>query len=133
MSGNKSKWLFYTVAIGALPMIIRFAAWLFSTSGHIDLFILSDLVYFGLILHISTLNEMGHVIQISEDWKVRQTAMSVVFIAFYSAMYVFSLLPDVFSSTLVTLAALPVTVISLGLGYAASDKLSSLTKEVNHG
>jgi len=129
MFGSKPKWLFYTVLVGAVPIVVRLLACFFIKSGHIDLFIASDLIYFGLILHVSNLNEVEHAANIEKNWKTTQNGESVVFIIFYSSMYAFSLLPEMFSLTKITVCALIAAVVSLWLSYSVFDKLSKTSNE----
>jgi hypothetical protein len=126
MFSSKPKWLFYTVLVGAMPIIVRLLACFFIKTGHVDLFVASDLIYFGLILHVSNLNEVEHATTIDKDWRTKQNGLSVVFIIFYSLIYAFSLLPEVFSLAKITVSSLIIVPISLWFSYSVFNELSKI-------
>jgi cytosine/uracil/thiamine/allantoin permease len=57
-----------------------------------DFFNASDFVAFGLILHISNINEIEHFNDRENSWKTIQNGISIAFISFYSVLFACSLL-----------------------------------------
>ncbi|MEC6816982.1 hypothetical protein VXS05_18355 [Photobacterium toruni] len=80
----RTKWLMYTVFIGLLPVLLRFL--LVSLGVRIPLFSIGDFIAFGLVLHISILNEIEHVEE-QNSWKTKQNAFSFMAIFIYGAFY----------------------------------------------
>lgn len=89
---KKSKWFWYTLCIGLLPMVIRGFISLFSNFP-INFINIGDLIFFGLVLSITNINELEYVnVKRSDDkrkkWKTRSNALSILFICWYSTFYV---------------------------------------------
>ena len=56
---KKSRWLYYTVGVAALPIIVRIIVFILMT--HKDWAVLVnavDFVFFGLTLNLSNMNEL---------------------------------------------------------------------------
>ena len=88
MSERKAKWLMYTVALGLLPALLRLMIGLTSPDKNIDLLNAIDFILFGLILHISNINELEHFNDSEKSWKTIQNGTSLVFVALYCGLYV---------------------------------------------
>ncbi|AFJ43528.1 hypothetical protein [Francisella orientalis] len=69
MGNKKIKWLIYTVLVGLIPILSRLIVWLVTKKGSVSLFSPSDFVAFGLVLHISNINEIEHFSGIQKEWK----------------------------------------------------------------
>lgn len=54
----------------------------------------SDFIAFGLVLHISIINELEHLSVLDKEWKTIQNGASVFFIALYSALYALTLVGE---------------------------------------
>ena len=54
----------------------------------------ADFVAFGLVLHISNINELEHVSAQNKSWKTVQNGVSVIFIALYSVLFAVLLLAE---------------------------------------
>ncbi len=52
-----------------------------------DIFNASDFVAFGLILHISNINEIEHFNDNEKSWKTIQNGISIGFISLYSVLF----------------------------------------------
>jgi hypothetical protein len=87
MSARKIKWLVYTVLVGLIPIFSRLFAWLITKEGTLDLFAAADFIAFGLVLHISNINEIEHLQNVSSQWKTAQNGFSITFIACYSVLF----------------------------------------------
>ena len=83
----KVKWLIYTVLVGLIPIVLRALLWVISPNQTIDLFSASDFVAFGLILHISNINEIEHFNDLEKSWKTFQNGTSIFLITVYSFLF----------------------------------------------
>jgi len=61
MKFSKSKWLTYTFFVGLIPVFTRLLAWAITHAGAVSPLAASDFVYFGLVLHISIINELEYL------------------------------------------------------------------------
>lgn len=86
MENKKVKWLIYTVLVGLIPILSRFLVWVVTEPGVVNLVTASDFIAFGLILHISNINEIEHLSENEKSWKTIQNGTSIAFIAFYSVL-----------------------------------------------
>lgn len=87
MENKKIKWLIYTVLVGLIPILARIFVWSVTESGVVSLIMASDFIAFGLILHISNINEIEHLTDDEKSWKTIQNGTSITFIAFYSVLF----------------------------------------------
>jgi hypothetical protein len=87
MENKKTKWLIYTVLVGLIPILSRIFVWSVTESGVVSLIMASDFIAFGLILHISNINEIEHLADDEKSWKTVQNGVSIAFIAFYSVLF----------------------------------------------
>ena len=83
----KVKWLIYTVLVGLIPVVLRALLWAISPYQTVDLFSASDFVAFGLILHISNINEIEHFNDLEKSWKTFQNGTSIFLITVYSFLF----------------------------------------------
>ena len=88
MTDRKAKWLMYTVTLGLLPALLRLMIGLTSPDEDIDLFSAVDFILFGLVLHISNINELEHFTYGEKSWKTIQNGASLAFLALYCGLYV---------------------------------------------
>jgi hypothetical protein len=86
MRAKKVKWLIYTVLVGLLPILCRLFAWLITSKNAMEPFAAGDFIAFGLVLHISNINEIEHL-DVEPDWKTIQNGISILFIACYSMLF----------------------------------------------
>ena len=77
----------YTVLVGLIPVVFRALLWIISQHRTMDVFSASDFVAFGLILHISSINEIEHFNDLEKSWKTFQIGAAVFFIAVYSVLF----------------------------------------------
>ncbi|WP_054075005.1 MULTISPECIES: hypothetical protein [Comamonas] len=87
------QWLIYTVAIGLIPMLMRLAAWAM-TKMSIDAVVAADFIAFGLVLHVSMINQLEEATSSDILWKKVINGASILFIVFYAVMYVITLIAD---------------------------------------
>ena len=82
----KIKWLMYTVLVGLIPIFARILIWTISQNRNLDLVSAADLAVFGLILHISNINEIAHFNKPDQPWRITQNGISIAFISGYSIL-----------------------------------------------
>jgi hypothetical protein len=121
MKNPKSKWLAYTVLVGLIPILSRLLVWSIASNDVVLPFAATDFVAFGLVLHISNINELEHISSQSKPWKTVQNGVSVIFIALYSVLFAVLLLAEKnpmlinASALLVCVAVLAATSFALSL------------------
>lgn len=123
-----SKWLIWTVLIGLVPTITRFIAWLLTKDGVVDSWLTySDLVAFGLVLHVSNLNEVGHASALfKERWKHVQIGVSVFFVIVYGVIMGGSIAAgDNLDSTSVLRFTVVLSTVSFLLSYSVQRELEA--------
>ncbi|MBS1129426.1 MAG: hypothetical protein H6R16_428 [Proteobacteria bacterium] len=94
MKFSKSKWLAYTFLVGLLPVLTRLLAWANTTTGMVSPIAASDFVAFGLVLHVSVINELEHLPGKEKEWKTIQNGTSLVFVALYSSLYALTIIGE---------------------------------------
>jgi hypothetical protein len=126
LSNKKIKWLIYTVVIGLIPILARLLI-SFITEGKIDYINSSDIIIFGLILHISNINELEHYTK-DTDWKTIQNGMSIVFIILYAILLVAVLFseiePNIIKNELINYISIPLSIVSFLISYSIYDRIS---------
>ncbi len=127
---KRIKWLVYTVAVGLIPIISRFLIWLVISNKTVNLLSASDFVSFGLVLHISNINEIEHF-TLNKSWKTIQNGISIIFISFYGLL--FSLVSisennNIFDKNVLLCCTIFLAAISFLISYSVYDRLSSLSK-----
>ena len=127
---KKTKWLMYTVLVGLIPIIFRMCVWALSETRNTNFLSTADFVLFGLILHISIVNELEHFDYENKSWKTVYIGLSIVLIAFYGLLYAIDLLgtsnPGLVREGLVTYACLFVNGVSFFLGVTVLHRISKL-------
>jgi membrane-associated PAP2 superfamily phosphatase len=94
MKFSKSKWLAYTFLVGLIPVLTRFFTWVTTAAGAVSPLAAPDFVAFGLVLHISVINELEHLPAKERDWKTIQNGTSLLFITLYSALYAVTIIGE---------------------------------------
>ena len=94
MKFSISKWLAYTFLVGLIPLLTRLLVWAATTDEMVHAVAAPDFLVFGLVLHISIINEIEHLPRKEQDWKTIQNGTAVVFISIYSALYAVNILGE---------------------------------------
>lgn len=113
---KKRKWFIYTVIIGLLPLFIR--SFLFIVMNGLEVsYILNevDLVTFGLVLHISNINELEDKEGIDKVWKTTSIGISVVMLVLFSALLAIGYISDIATSININRATLKGCALFLGV------------------
>ncbi|WP_157861310.1 hypothetical protein [Rippkaea orientalis] len=91
---KKIKWLIYTVLVGLIPILLRLLIHWVTKEGLVKSVSTSDFISFGLVLHISNINEIEHLMTSDQSWKTIQNGLSITFIAFYSMLFGLTLVSE---------------------------------------
>ncbi|MCL6272236.1 hypothetical protein M3P05_20145, partial [Sansalvadorimonas sp. 2012CJ34-2] len=126
MESKKIKWLIYTVVVGLIPILSRLLVWGVTKGNVVEIFVPSDFISFGLVLHISNINEIEHFDNIDRNWKTVQNGTSICFIAFYSILYSLTLFGDKFiDQSAIKFCTIGLAIISFSLSYSVYDRVSN--------
>jgi hypothetical protein len=127
---KKIKWLVYTVLVGLIPILCRLLVWGVSTSDAIQWIAASDLIAFGLVLHISNINEIEHISIEDKSWKTVQNGLSIIFIAAYFVLFTLNTFSegtsDAINVTTIKVCTFILAAISFAISYSVFDRLSAL-------
>ena len=92
---KKTKWLIYTVVIGLLPVLIRTFIYLIRIDVEAGYSInVVDIVTFGLVLHISNINELEDKENVDKNWKTKNIGLSVLLLIIFSGILTVSYLAE---------------------------------------
>src|SRR5471030_216246 len=90
----KSKWLTYTFFVGIIPVLTRLLVWTITLVDTVAPLAAADFISFGLVLHISIINEMEHLPASELAWKSTQNGISLMAITLYGALYAAAILGE---------------------------------------
>ena len=125
MENKKIKWLIYTVLVGLLPILSRLMVWIVTKTGSVEILSSSDFVAFGLILHISNINEIEHISNLEKEWKTAQNGISILFIAFYSSLFALNLIGgNIVDAKSIKICTIVLSVFSFFISYSVYDRIS---------
>ncbi|WP_165742162.1 hypothetical protein [Pseudoalteromonas sp. Z1A6] len=128
MVNKKIKWLIYTVLVGLIPILSRLFVWGVTESGVVSLIMASDFIAFGLILHISNINEIEHLADDEKSWKTVQNGISIAFIAFYSVLFAIIMIsegvPDFINVEAIKNCAVGLALVSFGISFSVFHRIS---------
>ncbi len=131
MKFAKSKWLAYTFLVGLIPVLIRLLAWIITKSGTVNALSASDFVAFGLVLHISIINELEHLPTEENSWKTIQNGTSVIFIVLYGALYVLTVIGErngnLFDANIMMKSVIVIASISAIISFLVVHRISKLS------
>lgn len=130
MENKKTKWLIYTVLVGLIPILSRIFVWSVTESGVVSLIMASDFIAFGLILHISNINEIEHLADDEKSWKTVQNGVSITFIAFYSVLFALIMIsegiPNFIDIEAIKNCAVGLAVISFLISFSVFHRISKI-------
>ncbi|WP_286901887.1 hypothetical protein [Vreelandella sedimenti] len=132
MENRKVKWLIYTVLVGLIPIVSRVLVWGVTQPGTISVLAASDFIAFGLILHISNINEIEHLGDGEKTWKTIQNGTSILFIALYSVLFSLIMLsegvPDFVDSKVIKMCVIVLAIISFFISFSVFHRVSTIQK-----
>lgn len=127
MGNKKIKWLIYTVLVGLIPILSRLIVWTVTKEGSVNLLSPSDFVAFGLVLHISNINEIEHFSGVEREWKTAQNGISIAFIAFYSVLFALTLVGEnIVDVTAITICTIVLSTVSFLISYSVYNRISKV-------
>lgn len=121
---RKSKWLIYTVVVGALPFLIRLLLYVISKRVQADYIINEiDMITFGLVLNITNINELEDDNEMSQQSKFNYKGISIVaivlFAVFLGIAYVADMQKDSFlDKSNIKICSAILSLLSLGFSYS---------------
>ena len=122
----------YTVLVGLIPVILRFLLWVISQNRNMDFLNAADLIVFGLILHISNINEIEHFNEEVKSWKTFQIGTSIAFIIFYSVLFASYILgessPGLVNFDYLEYIAISLSVASFIISFSVYNRISYLSE-----
>lgn len=128
MPSRKAKWLMYTVLVGLIPALLRILIWLISQNRDAEILNAVDFIVFGLILHISNINEIEHFDDREKSWKTIQNGVSLVFITFYSVLFASHLLgeanPGLIDGVAINALSMSLGLLSFMISFAVYNRIS---------
>jgi len=131
MEYKKIKWLIYTVLVGVIPIFARLLVWGVTERGVVNFIAASDFIAFGLILHISNINEIEHLSDDEKSWKTIQNGVSIAFIAFYSVLLALVMvsegIPFFIDMNVIQLCTICLSFISLLISFSVFHRISKIT------
>lgn len=126
------KWLIYTVLVGLIPIMSRVLVWVITPPGTINVFAASDFIAFGLILHISNINEIEHLNNDEKSWKTIQNGTSIVFIALYCVLFSSLMFgegaPNSIDIQAIQWSVMILAGISFGISFAVFHRISNIQR-----
>ena len=80
---------------------------------------------FGLILHISNINEIEHFSGADQEWKTSQNGISITFIAFYSVLFALTLVGEaIVDVQAIKICTVALSAVSLLISYSVYDRIA---------
>ncbi len=123
----KTHWLAYTILVGLIPVLSRFLIWAVTKEGSIEPFSPQDFIAFGLVLHISSINEIERYTLADESWKTIQHAVAAFFITLYGALFCLTLIGgDVVDPRSIMICVGFIALGSLFISYCLFNRISEL-------
>lgn len=130
MPNRHVKWIFYTVLVGLIPVFARLLVWLVDQSKNVPKFDASDFIVFGLIVHISIINEIEHFNRGHQSWKTIHNGSSVLFIVMYTVLFACQILgkthSGLFDQAAILNVAWVLAIVSFVIGLSVFYRLSRL-------
>ena len=120
----------YTVLVGLIPVLLRMLIWLISQNKDADILNAVDFIVFGLILHISNINEIEHFDDREKSWKTTQNGMSVFLIIVYSVLFASHIFgqsnPGLVDDQAITIASVVLGIMSFIISFTVYDRTSKI-------
>ena len=128
MADRKIKWITYTVFVDLIPVIVRLLVWAISQNRDMDFLNAADFVVFGLIVHISIINEIEHFNDDQRSWKTVHNGTSIGFIAMYVALFASHIWgqsnPGLIDTDILSYLAISLSGVSALLGFSVYNRVS---------
>ncbi len=132
MENKKIKWLIYIVLVGMIPILSRLLVWTVTNPGTVSSITASDFISFGLILHISNINEIEHMSDENKSWKTIQNGTSIAFIALYSVLFSLVMLsegiPSFVDDQVIKVCAISLAIVSFLISFSVFHRISNVQR-----
>ena len=130
MANRNVKWIFYTVLVGLIPVFARLLVWAVDQNQDVPKFDATDFIIFGLIVHISIINEIEHFNRGHQSWKTIHNGSSVWFIVMYAVLFACQIVgkthPGLFNDSAILNVAWVLSSVSFLIGLSVFYRLSRL-------
>ena len=94
MGNIKTRWLVYTVLVALIPMLCRLLVWGMLDANNVNWIDASDCIAFGIIVHISSINEVEHLDDKQGSWKTIINGTSIAFITIYGVLFALNVVEE---------------------------------------
>jgi hypothetical protein len=131
---KKTKWLIYTVLIGLLPILIRLFIFIIRTDLNLAYTLNTiDIVIFGLVLHVSNINELEDKENIDRAWKTTNIGLSVLLLIIFSSILAVGYLSELPDSKNINtknlkICSIVLSTVSLIMSYSIYNRLNKLNE-----
>lgn len=128
----KARWFLYTIIIGLLPLLIRMMIYfLFRNVKEVYIINEVDIVTFGLVLHLSNINELEGRNKGEKLWRTWNTGISKVMLIILSALLSLAYISDFLPNTAIDKSAIKIMsgilgIASLIFSYSIFHRLNKL-------
>jgi integral membrane sensor domain MASE1 len=90
-----TKWIIYTVLIGTLPLLCRSAIYLIMNRLTVEyIFNEVDMVTFGLVLHVSNINELDEQNDMDSHTRLKYIGASIFLIIIFAVLLGFAYIAE---------------------------------------
>ena len=91
---KRLHWIYFTMLIGALPLLIRLVVWLSVADSSIEPIVVGDVVFWGVMLNVAALYNISTA-ENMPDLQVSVTAAALVRLSLLVAIYTAALFPGI--------------------------------------
>lgn len=134
---KKNRWLYYTVGVAALPIIIRVIVFILMAHQEMSVLVNAiDFVFFGLTLNLSNMNELNSLrikdgnTTISENEREKLSSWSIYAIIVLCLVLGFLYVPnrehDIFNPVTMLIASVLLAVVSFFLSFNVINKINKV-------
>jgi hypothetical protein len=133
MDNKKLQWLIFTVAAGLIPIICRALVHFLCKNDIVEFITAGDFVIFGIVLHVSNINEITNPDECDESWKLIQIGTSILFIIIYSLIYSLIVLseamPQFIDKSAIEISSIILSFVSFILSLSIYNRRTSLSQQ----
>jgi hypothetical protein len=101
-------------------------------AGTVSILAASDFIAFGLILHISNINEIEHLSDSDKSWKTIQNGTSILFIALYSVLFSLIMLsegaPEFVDYQVIRISVIILAAVSFLISFSVFHRISNIQR-----
>lgn len=124
------RWFLYTVCVGSLPILIRLFIYFLVEENSLEIISIGNVAFFGLVLHISNLNQMEYHVIKNETWRQKTVFTSLMFVIIFSIIFTLYFIDEatmlIIDAYKLQVTAILMTVLTLIYSISVNGALSSL-------